>query len=192
MKNLENGPSAYAKLAEALRGAYNQASEGKGRERHATDEPFEEQKICVISRWIADSPIAGVLFQAVKKAVESARLPSERAIRELQGAINYLAAGIILLEEGRESNLFRYLEQTLSENERRQKEELDKDLFKTSNAFGHVEYKRYVRSAPPFEMPEGWGVCLDCIHRNVPQHCIPCKKCFNLPFRPHFDDGKED
>lgn len=89
----------YMSLERVLRGAYKQASKGKGKERHATNEAFESQKICVISRWIQDSPVAGVLFQAIKKSVESSRLPSDRAIRELQGAINYLAAAIILLEE---------------------------------------------------------------------------------------------
>jgi hypothetical protein len=89
----------YRRLEEVLADALSQASEGKGKERHATDEPFEEQKICVINRWIADSPVAGALFQAVKKTIESSRLSGERAINELRGAINYLAAAIILLEE---------------------------------------------------------------------------------------------
>lgn len=95
----------YDELRRVLKGAYDQAATGKGKERHATDEAFEDQKICVISRWISGSPVAGVLFQAIKKAIESSRLPKDRAIRELQGAINYLAAAIILLEE-LNTNLF--------------------------------------------------------------------------------------
>jgi len=99
MNKLDDGMSNYASLARTFRGAYDQASKGKGKERHADDEPFQYQKICVINRWIGDSPVAGALFQAVKKTVESSRMTADRAIHELQGAINYLAAAIILLEE---------------------------------------------------------------------------------------------
>jgi hypothetical protein len=89
----------YDSLSRVLQGAYKQASEGKGKERHADMEPFQYQKICVINRWLEGSPVAGALFQAVKKTVESSRLSDSAAIHELEGAINYLAAAILLLEE---------------------------------------------------------------------------------------------
>jgi hypothetical protein len=89
----------YAKLKIALAGAVDQSENGKGKERHADGERFEHQKICVIGRWLRTSPVAGPLQQAVKKLVESSRFTPERAIHEIQGAINYAAAAIILLQE---------------------------------------------------------------------------------------------
>ena len=89
----------YLSLKRVLADAMLQAKSGKGKERHADNEPFQYQKICVINRWLEGSPVAGALFQAVKKTVESSRLSDSAAIHELRGAINYLAAAIILLEE---------------------------------------------------------------------------------------------
>lgn len=89
----------YAPLERVLREAYNQSAKGKGKERHAVDESFYNQKICVMSRWLEDSPCAGPLFQAAKKIFETTRLEPRAAIRELYGAIVYAAAAIILLEE---------------------------------------------------------------------------------------------
>jgi len=45
-----NGKSSYQKLQDVLDRAFEQASIGKGKERHATNEPFESQLICEISR----------------------------------------------------------------------------------------------------------------------------------------------
>jgi len=79
--------------------AIRQASEGKGAIRHGSGEPFERQQICEISRRLSGHKCAGPLFQAVKKIYESGRLDKEAAIAELHGALNYIAAAIILLEE---------------------------------------------------------------------------------------------
>lgn len=92
----------YFELKRVLADAELHASHGKGKVRHATDEAFEDQKICVITRWLEESPVAGPLFQAVKKCVESARMDEDRAIQELYGAINYIAAAILVLEEYQE------------------------------------------------------------------------------------------
>lgn len=89
----------YAALEAVFQDALAQASQGKGRERHAKDEPFERQKICEITRRLQGSPVAGPLFQAIKKCYESQRLPRDRAIAELHGAMNYIAASIIVLGE---------------------------------------------------------------------------------------------
>lgn len=88
----------YDSLREVLESAYNQAAIGKGRERHANDKPFDEQPILVIARLLDGHPAASVLFQAMKKIVESARL-GDRATDELRGAIVYISAAIILMEE---------------------------------------------------------------------------------------------
>ena len=88
----------YDSLYKVLLSAYNQASNGKGKERHQLndDEPFENQKICEIARRLS---IDYNLGQAVKKIYESKRLTDERDIAELYGAINYIAAAIIVKQE---------------------------------------------------------------------------------------------
>lgn len=95
-------PEGYDRLAQVLFKALDQAASGKGKERHSSGEPFEDQPICVIARWVG---VGGTLFQAIKKARESVRLLQlkgpEAAIFELYGAINFLAASIIVLEEMR-------------------------------------------------------------------------------------------
>jgi hypothetical protein len=90
-------PAEYRSLHGVLQEALEQASEGKGKERHATDgEAFENQPICEIARRLDGGP----LYQAVKKIYESKRLPGEAGVRELLGAINYIGAEIILRREG--------------------------------------------------------------------------------------------
>jgi len=95
----------YAKLTGVLNAALNQASEGKGAERHANGKAFDDQPICATSRLLEEAPgkIAGPAFQAVKKIIEAGGMSSkgkkDAAIHELYGAINYVAAMIILLSE---------------------------------------------------------------------------------------------
>ena len=88
----------YDSLYKVLLSAYNQASNGKGKERHQLndDEPFENQKICEIARRLS---VDYNLGQAVKKIYESKRLADQRDIAELYGAINYIAAAIIVKQE---------------------------------------------------------------------------------------------
>ena len=87
----------YVKLADVLNKAYLQAAEGKGKERHANENNFEDQPIMTISKLLNSND--GPLFQAMKKIQESKRLERDRAINELLGAINYIAAAIIYLEQ---------------------------------------------------------------------------------------------
>lgn len=87
----------YEGLASVLQRALTQASMGKGSQRHARGgEAFERQVICEGARRFGTGSL---LFQAYKKAEESQRLDDERAVAELLGAINYLAAAVIVLEE---------------------------------------------------------------------------------------------
>ena len=86
----------YDSLALVLEKAFAQAAYGKGVQRHSVkDEPFEEQLICFLER----RGYSGCRFQAAKKIDESLRLDPEAAIQELVGAINYLCAAIIVLQE---------------------------------------------------------------------------------------------
>lgn len=90
-------PAEYLSLAKVLNAAFEQASGGKGKERHAVDgEPFEQQKICEIARRVG---VGGPAFQVVKKIEESMRLPYPRNVAEVYGAINYAAACAILMAE---------------------------------------------------------------------------------------------
>lgn len=89
----------YQKLKNVLDAAYDQAKNGKGQDRHAysNDERFENQIICEVARRVGNGYQLG---QAVKKIYESQRLSTEGAIEELLGAINYIAAAVIVLREG--------------------------------------------------------------------------------------------
>ena len=96
-------PYLYASLYSVLSDALHQAAAGKGKERHANGQPFDQQPICQGGRRFG----AGCLiYQAWKKAHETPVLMTmdngtERAIRELLGVINYAAAAIIVLQEGK-------------------------------------------------------------------------------------------
>lgn len=88
------GSSGYEQLVAVLQDAHNQAAHGKGKERHANDLPFHEQRMQSISKLI-NSP-KGLEFQAIKKLTEGMQFDdAARREKELLGAINYIA-GIII------------------------------------------------------------------------------------------------
>jgi hypothetical protein len=86
----------YEQLAAVLDEALRQAQAGKGRERHGSGEPFVEQPIVQICEDLGSPQFA--IGQARKKSRESLRLPHDRARAELLGAINYLAAAVLVLD----------------------------------------------------------------------------------------------
>ena len=90
----------YAELRRVLDAAYEQAANGKGKERHANDKPFTAQPIMEIARMVGPGYQLG---QAMKKAQEAGgmiqRGQPDRAKAELLGAINYLAACVLMIEE---------------------------------------------------------------------------------------------
>lgn len=88
----------YFELARVLGLALQQASGGKGAERHGQGKPFDRQPMLEISRMLNGSPI-GCMYQAIKKTQEASRMDVDAAQRELLGAINYLAGAYLLLEE---------------------------------------------------------------------------------------------
>lgn len=99
-ENKQNDKEINLDLKEVLIGAYKQASEGKGTTRHNYGEKtFSEQVLCEIARRLTPCKYSGPLYQSVKKIYESTRLGPEAAIHELEGAINYIAAAIILIKE---------------------------------------------------------------------------------------------
>jgi len=87
----------YQGLQRVLQLALEQASAGKGNERHANGKPFDKQPMMEISRMIGGP--AGCFYQAMKKTQEASRMEPDAAKREILGAINYLAGAYLLLEE---------------------------------------------------------------------------------------------
>jgi hypothetical protein len=96
IRRAEEENDGYAALRYVLKMALEQASVGKGKERHATDKPFDRQPMLEIGRMVGPGFCLG---QAIKKAQESSRMEPDAAQRELLGAINYLAGAYLLLEE---------------------------------------------------------------------------------------------
>jgi len=93
-------PLGYKSLRRVLNLALEQAANGKGKERHATDRPFDHQPIMKITREVGTGFPLG---QAAKKITESAGMLRRRELdsarAEILGAIVYLCAAHILLEE---------------------------------------------------------------------------------------------
>lgn len=85
----------YYSLAAVMQRAFDQASAGKGKERHANDLPFDQQPMQTIA---AAHGVGFLTGQAAKKSQEALGLPHDAKIRELLGAINYLAGAVIFLE----------------------------------------------------------------------------------------------
>jgi len=86
----------YEQLASVLERAYQQAAVGKGAQRHVNaGEPFHEQVMQIGAKRFG---VGCLLFQAFKKSEEAQRLPVDRAVAELLGAINYLAGAVIAIE----------------------------------------------------------------------------------------------
>lgn len=89
-------PNPYQSLMAILDQAYRRASQGKGKDRHATNEPFIEQSIVTEGKYFY---IVGNLQQIRKKAVESLRLDPTMARNELLDIIVYAAASIIIIDK---------------------------------------------------------------------------------------------
>ena len=85
----------YYSLAAILQRAFDQASKGKGKERHANELPFDQQPMQTIARAHGVGFLTG---QASKKAEEAHGLPHGAKVAELLGAINYLAGAVLFLE----------------------------------------------------------------------------------------------
>ena len=96
----------YESLARVLDEALEQAQRGKGAVRHASPgDAFVDQPIVLICELLGAGGISFALGQAVKKTLESTRLFEAHARAELLGAINYLAAAVLLIDrrQGREA-----------------------------------------------------------------------------------------
>jgi hypothetical protein len=90
----------YESLSDVLDSAYEQASEGKGKERHAGNGlSFLDQPMQTISKLLNTSD--GLSFQVCKKVTEAKSMETlAQKERELLGAIVY-TAGIIIYEQNK-------------------------------------------------------------------------------------------
>ena len=95
----DNTSDAYKALELVLLSAYAQAVHGKGKERHAAGDPFMEQPIISIGRLLKSCD--GEIYQVMKKTREGLFMHRQgetaRGVREILGAINYLAATALLM-----------------------------------------------------------------------------------------------
>lgn len=86
----------YEQLFQVLMDAHDQAAKGKGKERHANDLPFHEQRMQQIST-LLNSP-DGMAYQVAKKVAEGLQMPNPEARdKELLGAIVYTAGILVWL-----------------------------------------------------------------------------------------------
>lgn len=90
------GDPKYGRLRHTLVGAYRLAAEGKGAIRHGNGKGWDDQPIFWITQHVG---LGFPLGQAVKKIEESLKLDKDASIRELQGAICYIAAAIQHIED---------------------------------------------------------------------------------------------
>lgn len=90
----------YESVAEVLQKALNQTQSGKGKDRHANDEAFENQKIMQGARTCG---LGGPSFQVSKKITEAQRQAEEGdyqgAYANIEGAIIYAVAQYLRTEE---------------------------------------------------------------------------------------------
>lgn len=91
-----NSTNDYTILRNILNEAYEQAANGKGKERHANGKSWGQQPIAEIGRMVGVGFNTG---QAIKKLQESSRMEPDAACRELLGAIVYAASAIMLIRE---------------------------------------------------------------------------------------------
>ena len=97
-----DGEPGYDSLLSVFVLALEESQHGKGKQRHANNQPFINQDICQITRDVGHGFTRG---QAIKKIREAQRLtPKAAEIREILGALNYLAADVIVLIEEAEQD----------------------------------------------------------------------------------------
>lgn len=94
----------YFALRTILNDAYEQSANGKGKERHANQKPFDQQPIMCITRSVG---MGFPMGQAMKKIEEAAgmlgRNQQDAAVSELLGAIVYCSAAILKIREDKKS-----------------------------------------------------------------------------------------
>lgn len=86
----------YDRLMSILMDAFEQASAGKGAERHGFGLNFEDQDMIEVTNRVG---LGFPLGQAIKKLSEGKRLDRAKAKREFLGAIVYIAGAILWMDQ---------------------------------------------------------------------------------------------
>ena len=94
----------YESLQLVLKLAYEQAAQGKGKERHAGGRVFDNQPIMTIPSTMGGiAGLGGLAYQVNKKTTEAVNMAVrgqiDAAQREFLGAINYLAAAYLYADQ---------------------------------------------------------------------------------------------
>ena len=90
----------YRELDRILGIAWTQAAIGKGVQRHGSKKPFQEQIICEITRRLGLGFPLGQVWKKTHESLHHIKMGKrDAAIAELLGAINYIAAAILVIEE---------------------------------------------------------------------------------------------
>ncbi len=90
-------PDGYESLAAVLHEALDQAAHGKGLERHADARPFHDQPIMRETQAVGLGFPAGQARKKILEAVHCCNDHPDRAVADLLGAINYIAATVIAI-----------------------------------------------------------------------------------------------
>ena len=144
--------SNYFSLKQVLLGAVEQAESGKGKERHAEEgEPFERQIICEVARRVG---LGYPLGQAVKKIYESQRLGGTKGLDELLGAINYVAAAYIVMQEHVKAETAKEQEEFNAQLDKAE-DERRKHMFPKDHPLSFERQARVFAENNPPEEPDG-------------------------------------
>lgn len=101
---IEGGDPDSWPLVECALETLRQVTRGKGRERHQRGRDFVDQPILVIPALLGgEVGLGGLLYQAMKKCEESVKMPTDRRVAELRGAVIYTLAAI--MHEGRQPTI---------------------------------------------------------------------------------------
>jgi hypothetical protein len=137
----------YGDLAGVLREAYRQAAVGKGAERHAGEgEAFADQ---VMQEGAKRFGVGALLFQAYKKSEESQRLPLDRGVNELLGAIVYLAGAVIARRRAEAAKAPEQPAETAADRHFAVQDQVNADRAVCSDPNGWVEHSSELWHVPP-------------------------------------------
>lgn len=154
-----NDVPGYETLKLVLEQAFEQATAGKGAERHARGNPFEEQHMQTISSMLGSD--RGMAFQAIKKLTEGLDFTEpDRRERELLGVIVYVA-GIIVWHRKQSGTSPQV--------------DVYKQFATAMQAYDSFESIRAVGKVPELAMPFGAN-CPDCGAAEGALHYVLCPR----------------
>jgi len=139
----------YERVLDVLIAALDQTQSGKGKERHASDDPFLEQEIMNGARCCG---LGAMVFQVRKKALEAERLAYkgqfQRAKTDALGSIIYDVALYLRIEEMEEEGA--------QESEKEETDRTDAGAFTAGYYAGLNAAANSTEEIPPIIKYEQW------------------------------------